>query len=58
MAYEDWERRKRLEAIDRALSTISKKLSVISETPDPELPSLPEVTIHEADSLQRALRGE
>ena len=50
--------KKRLEAIDRALSTISKMLSAVEKAPAPELPLPPEVPIHEADSLQRALRGE
>ena len=43
-AYEDWERRKRLEAIDKALSTISKMLSAVAEAPEPELPPPPEVS--------------
>ncbi|MEO1445554.1 MAG: hypothetical protein AAFV46_04835 [Cyanobacteria bacterium J06635_11] len=41
-AFEVWERRKRLEAIDKTLSVISKMLSVVSESLELELPPPPE----------------
>jgi len=57
-AYATWERRKRLEEIDRTLLVISKILSAVEQPPEPQIPPPPDLPIEGADSLQRALRGE